>query len=45
MKKKVDVAQLENDLMYKIALSLIPKVGDQLAKKLVSFCGYIRENP
>jgi DNA processing protein len=39
MKKKVDVVKLENDLKYKIALSLIPKVGDQLAKKLVNFCG------
>jgi DNA processing protein len=39
MKKKMEVGKLENELKYKIALSLIPKVGDQLAKKLLAFCG------
>jgi DNA processing protein len=29
----------EENLKYKIALSLIPKVGDQLAKKLLTYCG------
>jgi DNA processing protein len=39
MKKKVEIEKLENDLKFKIALSLVPKVGNQLAKKLVAFCG------
>jgi DNA processing protein len=28
-------------LVYKIALSLIPSVGDRIAKKLVSYCGSV----
>ncbi len=37
--KKKSKPQQESDLKYKIALTMVPKVGHQLAKKLVAYCG------
>jgi DNA processing protein len=30
---------MDENLKYKIAISLIPNIGDILAKRLVSYCG------
>ncbi len=38
MKKKIR-AEHESDLKYKVALTMVPKVGHLLAKKLVAHCG------
>ena len=32
---------MDENLKYKIALSLIPNIGDVLAKRLVSYCGSV----
>jgi DNA processing protein len=37
--KKKSNAEHESDLKYKIALTMVPKVGHLLAKKLVAYCG------
>ncbi len=30
---------MDENLKYKIAISLIPNIGDVLAKRLISYCG------
>ena len=34
---------MDNDLIYKIALTQIPKVGSVTAKNLISYCGGVKE--
>jgi len=34
---------IDNNLIYKIALTLIPKVGPILARRIVSYCGGVEE--
>ncbi len=33
---------MHENLKYKIALTLIPKIGDILAKRLVAYCGSVQ---
>ena len=34
---------MDNDLIYKIALTRIPRVGSVIAKNLISYCGGVKE--
>lgn len=35
----LDILKMDNLLLYEIALTLIPGVGDVIAKKLIAYCG------
>jgi DNA processing protein len=39
----LDIIRMQDEIMYKIALSLTPGVGDYLIKQLVSYCGSATE--
>src|SRR3990170_644985 len=32
---------MENDLLYKVALTLLPDIGDVRAKNLIAYCGSV----